>query len=467
MTATHAPIRTRDDLTGRAALVLGLARSGTALARYLADAGARVAVYDRRSAGQLSDAVEALGDRAVQLALGAPPDEAMGLIGEAELIFTSPSISPRFPTTEAWLREALVTAQARGAELISEVDLFLRLTRAPTIGVTGTKGKTTTTALIGAMLAAAGIRHEVGGNIGRPLVELADTLGPDDWAVLELSELQLPTLSRGTDVSVTTNILEDHLDRHGTVAAYRAVKARLTELAAPGARVILNRDDPASRELGESLRTVPTWFGVESGIEARIVEEWIELEGEPLLPVAEVPLPGSHMLANVLAAALAASAAGAEHERIAEAIRSFAGVPHRLEPLGERDGVRYVNDSQATIPIAAIAALRAFAPAPVVLIAGGQGKGLDLTELGDVIAARARAAILIGETASQLERAVDGRIPVRHAASLDEAVARAAEIARPGDVVLLAPAATSFDMFADYAARGDAFRTAVQRELTR
>jgi UDP-N-acetylmuramoylalanine--D-glutamate ligase len=173
------------------------------------------------------------------------------------------------------------------------------------------------------------------------------------------------------------------------------------------------------------------------------------------------------MLANVLAAALAASAAGAEHERIAEAIRSFAGVPHRLEPLGERDGVRYVNDSQATIPIAAIAALRAFAPAPVVLIAGGQGKGLDLTELGDVIAARARAAILIGETASQLERAVDGRIPVRRAASLDEAVARAAEIARPGDVVLLAPAATSFDMFADYAARGDAFRTAVQRELTR
>jgi UDP-N-acetylmuramoylalanine--D-glutamate ligase len=467
MTATHAPIRTRDDLTGRAALVLGLARSGTALARYLADAGARVAVYDRRSAGQLSDAVEALGDRAVQLALGAPPDEAMGLIGEAELIFTSPSISPRFPTTEAWLREALVTAQARGAELISEVDLFLRLTRAPTIGVTGTKGKTTTTALIGAMLAAAGIRHEVGGNIGRPLVELADTLGPDDWAVLELSELQLPTLSRGTDVSVTTNILEDHLDRHGTVAAYRAVKARLTELAAPGARVILNRDDPASRELGESLRTVPTWFGVESGIEARIVDKWIELEGEPLLPVAEVPLPGSHMLANVLAAALAASAAGAEHERIAEAIRSFAGVPHRLEPLGERDGVRYVNDSQATIPIAAIAALRAFAPAPVVLIAGGQGKGLDLTELGDVIAARARAAILIGETASQLERAVDGRIPVRRAASLDEAVARAAEIARPGDVVLLAPAATSFDMFADYAARGDAFRTAVQRELTR
>ncbi|HEX6140586.1 MAG TPA: hypothetical protein VF013_09020, partial [Candidatus Limnocylindria bacterium] len=198
MTATHAPIRTRDDLTGRAALVLGLARSGTALARYLADAGARVAVYDRRSAGELSDAVEALGDRGVQLALGAPPDEALGLIGDAELIFTSPSISPRFPTTEAWLREALVTAQARGAELISEVDLFLRLTRAPTIGVTGTKGKTTTTALIGAMLAAAGIRHEVGGNIGRPLVELADTLGPDDWAVLELSELQLPTLSRGT-----------------------------------------------------------------------------------------------------------------------------------------------------------------------------------------------------------------------------------------------------------------------------
>ena len=467
MMATHAPIRSSADLAGRVVLVLGLARSGTALARYLADAGARVTAYDRRPASELAEAVARLDGREIRLALGTPEAEARALMDGVELIFTSPSVSPRFPTTEPWLREALAAAEAGGAELISEIDLFLRLTRAGTIGVTGTKGKTTTTALIGAMLGRAGIPHEVGGNIGRPLVELAEALDPDAWAVLELSELQLPTLSRGTDISVTTNILEDHLDRHGTVEAYRAVKSRLTELAAPGGRVILNRDDPASRVLGERLRTVPTWFGVRSGVEARVADGAVVLADAPLLPVAEVPLPGEHMLGNVLAAALAASAAGASRDAIADAIRRFPGVPHRLEPVGERDGVRFVNDSQATIPLAAIAALRAFAPAKVVLIAGGQGKGLDYRELGDAIAGRARAAVLIGETAAQLDDAVARRVPTVRAPTMEEAVRVASGIAQAGDVVLLAPAATSFDMFADYAARGDAFRVAVAAELDR
>jgi UDP-N-acetylmuramoylalanine--D-glutamate ligase len=466
MTATSATIRTRDDLVGRDALVLGLARSGIALARYLADAGARVTAYDRRTPDDLSGAIGALEGREVRLALGIDAAAAAGLLEEATLIFTSPSVSPHFPTTEPWLRESLVRALERGAELISEVELFLRLTRARTIGITGTKGKTTTTALIGAMLERAEIAHEVGGNIGRPLVELADALGPEDWAVLELSELQLPTISRGTDVAVTTNILEDHLDRHGTVEAYRAVKARLTELAPPGARVILNRDDPASRELGERLRTVPTWFGVRDGVEARVEAGSVVLDGERLLAVAEVPLPGEHMLANVLAAALAAAEAGAPHPEIADAVRTFAGVPHRLETIAERDGIRYVNDSQATIPIAAIASLRAFAPSPIVLISGGQGKGLELAAFADEIATRARAAVLIGETAADLATAIAGRVAVEHAASMDEAVALARRRALPGDVVLLAPAATSFDMFSDYAARGDAFRRAVAAELS-
>ncbi|MEO8511040.1 MAG: UDP-N-acetylmuramoyl-L-alanine--D-glutamate ligase [Chloroflexota bacterium] len=466
MMTTRATIRTRGDLAGRDALVLGLARSGVALARYLVDAGARVTVYDRRAPDDLADAVAALDGRAVRLALGVDAAAAVALVEDATLIFTSPSVSPHFPTTEAWLREALVRALERGAELVSEVELFLRLTRARTIGVTGTKGKTTTTALIGAMLDAAEIPHEVGGNIGRPLVELADDLGPEDWAVLELSELQLPTISRGTDVAVTTNILEDHLDRHGTVEAYRAVKARLTELAPPGARVILNRDDPASRELGERLRTVPTWFGVRDGVEARVDAGWVVLEGEPLLAVVDVPLPGEHMLGNVLAAALAAAEAGASHPQIAAAVRAFGGVPHRLEPIAERGGIRYVNDSQATIPIAAIAALRAFAPSPIVLISGGQGKGLDLAAFADEVAARARAAVLMGETAPELAAAIDGRVPVERAGSMDEAVALARRRAQPGDVVLLAPAATSFDMFSDYAARGDAFRRAVDAELS-
>lgn len=467
MMTTRDAIRTRADLRGREALVLGLARSGLALARYLADAGADVTVYDRRSASELGQAVAALGDRPVRLALGIGAADAGALVERARLIFTSPSVSPRFPTTEPWLREALLAAEAEGAELISEAGLFLRLTRARTIGVTGTKGKTTTTALIGAMLGAAGIRHEVGGNIGRPLVELTDELSADDWAVLELSELQLPTIPRGTDVAVTTNILADHLDRHGTVEAYRAVKARLTELAPPGARVILNRDDPASRELGERLRTIPSWYGVRDGVDARVVDGVVVLEGEPLLPVDAIPLPGEHMVANVMAAALAAREAGATHRTIAAAIRDFGGVPHRLEPIAEADGVRWVNDSQATIPLAAIAALHAFAPAPVVLIAGGRGKGLDYAALGSAIAERARAAVLIGEAADDIDAAIGGRVPVVRAATMRQAVAAARRVAQAGDVALLAPAAASFDMFADYAARGDAFRLAVAEELGR
>jgi UDP-N-acetylmuramoylalanine--D-glutamate ligase len=218
-----APPATIADLRGCQVLVLGLARSGMAAARMLADAGATVTVYDRRS------------------------------LASAELVITSPSISARFPTTEPWLRQALASAEAAGTPVLSEVDLFLRLTRARVLAVTGTKGKTTTTALIGAALAAAGIPHAVGGNIGTPLIERVADLGPSEWAVLELSELQLPTISRGADVAVYTNIGADHLDRHGTVEAYRAVKRRLAELSVERGTVVLNDDDPGCRELGVLL----------------------------------------------------------------------------------------------------------------------------------------------------------------------------------------------------------------------
>jgi UDP-N-acetylmuramoylalanine--D-glutamate ligase len=187
---------------------------------------------------------------------------------------------------------------------------------------------------------------------------------------------------------------------------------------------------------------------------------WLMLAGERLLPAAEVPLPGRHMLANVLGASLAASLVGVGAQDIAGAIRRFAGVPHRLETVGERNGVRWVNDSQATIPQAAMAALEAF-EAPIVLIAGGKDKGLDYAGFAEAIAARCRAVILIGETAAALEDLIDGRVPVRRAGSMDEAVGAASELARAGDVGLLSPAAASFDMFVDYAARGDAFRAAV------
>ena len=455
------PLISTADLRGRRVLVLGLARSGVAATRMLVDAGAEVTVYDRRSADDLGPALAGLEGRTASLALAVEPAEAELLMAAAEMVVTSPSISARFPTTDSWLREAMVAAEERGVPVMGEVDLFLSLTRARVLAVTGTKGKTTTTALIGAMLDAAGLPHAVGGNIGTPLIERVDELGPAHWAVLELSELQLPTIPRGADIAVYTNIGADHLDRHASVEAYRGVKARLAELSGDGI-VILNADDPGCRELGARLSGDLRWYGLDDGsLAASVRDGLVTVEGEPVLPAADVPLPGRHMLGNVLAAALGSRLAGASATAIADGVTGFAGVPHRLEALGEHAGVHWVNDSQATIPLAAVAGLEAFAPAPVVLIAGGRGKGLDYAAFVETMVRRARAVVLIGESADALEALVAGRLRTLHAATMDEAVRLAAELAQPGDVVLLSPAAASFDMYADYAARGDAFRAAV------
>lgn len=465
MAPSRTPIRTVDDLRGRRTVVLGLARSGTAAARFLVDAGAVVTVYDRRPRSELVDEVALLGAREVRLALGVDHSEAVAIIDRAELLVSSPSISAMFPTTDAWMRAALTSATLRGVELVSEVDLFLRLTRARILGVTGTKGKTTTATLVATILARAGIPSVLGGNVGTPLVERSADLGPDEWAVLELSELQLPTITRGADIALYTNITEDHLDRHGTVEAYRAVKARLAELSAASGRVVLNHDDPGCRALGNGLPVSAAWYGLsqpsrgptEAWIDA---SGWLRVAGGAILPASDVQLPGRHMLANVVGAALAATLVGARPAAIAEAIRAFEGVPHRLELVAERSGVRWFNDSQATIPAAAIAALAAF-EAPIVVISGGKDKGLSYAAFAEAIVARCRAAVLIGETADQLAELIAGRVPIERSSDMAGAVDAATQLAQRGDVVLLAPAAASFDMFVDYAERGDAFRSAV------
>lgn len=468
MTAPIGAVRSAADLRGRRTVVLGLARSGVAACRFLADAGAVVVAYDRRSATELADAVAALGARPVRLALGVSEADATALMEHADLLVTSPSVSARFPTTDPWLREALLATEARGAEIVSEVELFLRLTRAGILGVTGTKGKTTSASLVAAMLEAGGLPNVLGGNIGTPLIERATELASDAWAVVELSELQLPTIGRGADIALYTNIGEDHLDRHGSVDAYRAVKARLGELTAPAGRVVLNHDDPGCRALGERLPPASmAWYGLtrpgRGRVEAWVDDDgWLQVAGERLLPASEVPLPGRHMLANVLGSALAATLAGVAAPAIATAIRAFPGVPDRLELVAERRGVRWVNDSQATIPVAASAALEAF-DAPIVLITGGKDKGLEYDAFADAVARRCRSVVLLGETATELERLIAGRVPVRRAFTMAEAVAMTSEAARPGDVALLAPAAASFDMFTDYAERGDAFRAAIER----
>jgi UDP-N-acetylmuramoylalanine--D-glutamate ligase len=496
-------------LRDRPVTVLGLARSGIALARFFADAGARVTVYDGRPAADLAEAIAALGDRPVRLVLGPDIDPA-STWAHAALVATSPSINPDFPTTEPRLRGALramVDARAAGdptvPALVSESDLFLRLCPVPTVGVTGTKGKTTTSSLIAAVLAADPVHPVIlGGNIGSPLIDRLTELTPQHRVVDELSELQLPTLSRGTTVAVYTNVTSDHLDRHGSLEAYRAVKRRLAEMVDPRGALVLNLDDPvvASYADAGSAPVIGYTIGpaaplavmngpVPSGGVA-VHDDWIVADGVgPVIPLDEVPIPGPHNVSNVLAAVAVGVHFGLAPDRIRAAVASFTGVEHRLELVAVVDRVRYFNDSQGTQPDAVIAALHSF-DVPVILIAGGRDKGVDMTELARHVAARAIAAVLIGESGPTLEHVfrAAGLRRTRRAESMDEAVRFADEYARemletdasmskvrpeverpPDDrrrpdsrpVVVLSPAAASFDMFVDYAARGRAFKDAV------
>jgi UDP-N-acetylmuramoylalanine--D-glutamate ligase len=499
---------------GRPVAVLGFARSGVALARFLARAGAVVTVYDGRPAGELRASVEGLGELPARLLLGPQVDPSEAWQGSV-LVTTSPSINPDFPTTEPRLRSALRALVARRADgdptapaLVSEPDLFLRLCPAPTVGVTGTKGKTTTAALTHALLAADPAHPAVlGGNIGIPLVERLLDLTPDHRVVIELSELQLPTLSRGTTIAVYTNVTADHLDRHGSVAAYRRVKRRLAELVDPAGAVVLNADDPVVAGYGTATpaRVVPYGQADPDGSGLGLVDGWIVADevaplrefGAPgghvagdrgaaggarlrVLPVSELGIPGRHNVSNALAAAAAALLFGGRPEAIRSAASAFRGVEHRLEVVTTIDGVRFVNDSQGTQPDAVIAALQAFEP-PIVLIAGGRDKGVDLGGLAAVAGERLAGAVLIGESGPALERLfrAAGLELLERAPTLENAVEQANELARdaraaapgpagaadepPVATVLLSPAAASFDMFESYEARGHAFKAAVAK----
>jgi UDP-N-acetylmuramoylalanine--D-glutamate ligase len=473
-------------LDGRSVTVLGLARSGIALARFFADAGARVTVYDGRPAGELTAAIDSLGGRPIELRLG-PEIEPSAVWAGADLIATSPSINPDFPTAEPRLRTALravVDAHRRdpavAPALVSETDLVLRMCPCPTIGVTGTKGKTTTSSLTAALLAADPAHPVIlGGNIGTPLVERLPELTPGHRVVIELSELQMPTLSCGTTVAVYTNVTADHLDRHGTLEAYRKVKHRLAELVDPAGVLVLNEDDPVVAGY-EDTATVPVItyrLGAPRPGGLGVRDGWIvaapsatDAAPVPVMPVTDLAIPGEHNVSNAMAAIAVARYFGIPDPAIRAAAAAFTGVEHRLEQVALVDGVRFINDTQGTQPDAVIAALRSF-PRPLVLIAGGRDKGVDVSGLGPVAAERADAAVLIGESGPALAAMfrAHGMARVEIAPSLESAVDRADEIAREllagGGVaapatVLMSPAAASFDMFVDYAARGRAFRAA-------
>lgn len=480
---------TLDSFQEQPVAVLGLARSGVALTRFLHDRGARVTVYDNRPSAELGPQIDQLERRDVRLLLGPEVEPASVLLHQA-LIATSPSINSRYPTTEPRLRHALADLEAGGqVPVVSEIDLFLRLCPATTIGITGTKGKTTTSALTAAVLSAGAAPVVLGGNIGIPLVERLPELTSDHLVVIELSELQLPTLSRGTHVAVYTHVTSDHLDRHGTVDAYRAAKRRLAELVPADGRLVLNAEDPVSSAF-RAVSAAPTVLyrrgepepggvGVRDGwVVADAVERLTQAGGGTsatgpsgrILPLGEVPIPGAHNTSNVLAAVTVGLLTGIAPDGIRRAVAEFRGVEHRLELVASIDGVTFVNDSQGTQPDAVVAALNSFDP-PIVLIAGGRSKDLDLHDLASVVANRATAAVLIGETAEQMRElfAGAGLQRIERARDIDHAVDRAYRIA--SDVrapngtatVLLSPAAASFDMFTDYAHRGESFKDAVRR----
>jgi UDP-N-acetylmuramoylalanine--D-glutamate ligase len=447
-----------EDFCGRRILVVGLARSGTAAAQVLARRGAHVVATDVRAERDLGAAVAGLRVLGVELVLGGHP---LSLLDRVDLIIVSPGVPDGIPL--------LLEAERRRLPVLSEVELAGRLYAGPYLAITGSNGKTTTTSWVGWTLEQAGVPAAVAGNIGVPVSRTVTELAPGTWVVAEVSSFQLARTERfHPRVAAILNLSEDHLDRHGGFAAYRAAKARIFANQGPEDYLVLNADDEPTRTLAGAAPAHVLYFSRRQRLaegawleEDRLVLGW-EGRLERLCRAEEVALPGAHNLENALATALLARCAGAAPAAIAAALRTFPAVEHRCEYVATVDGVRYINDSKGTNPDAAIKALEAFPP-PIVLIAGGREKGTDLGALVEVIKNRCRAVVLLGEAVPKFRRALaaGGFSAVTEVDSLAAAVRSARSLARPGDTVLLSPACASFDMFKNYEERGLLFKALV------
>jgi len=416
-------------------LVVGAARSGVALALHLTAEGQKVRVVDRRPAAELQSTLDQMPS-GVDLHLGGYDGSA--LVG-IDIVYASPGVP--------WDSELLNQARAKGISVSSEIDLFLKLCRGTVVGITGTNGKTTTTALTGVVLSAGKRPVIVGGNIGDTVLDRVSEITPEHWVVLELSSFQLESVERPRlHVGVILNITPDHLDRHRSLVRYVDLKARAIEFAEPGDFAVLNGRDDLVRGLASRTRAHVVWF-------------------DQHLPLPPMPLPGRHNMENALAAAAVGRIAGLGDATINNAIRSFRGVEHRLELVGEWAGVRWYNDSKATNPDAGRVAVNAFPGAPVILIAGGYGGDFDLDEWVRDVVANTEAVILIGASADQLAQELQAHPKVVRAETLEEAVSIAAGLARQGGVVLLSPAYKSFDMFKDFEDRGNRFKELVRQRF--
>jgi len=448
------------DVKGRKALVIGAARSGIASARFLAQRGATVALNDRKPLSEWSKDALDLKTEGIGLIEGEPPS---WLLDQIDLVVVSPGV----PTKSIPIRYA----DRRGAEVIGEIELASRFLRGRIVAITGTNGKTTTTSLIAEMLKDAGLHVQVGGNIGNALISMIDSSRDDGWNVVEVSSFQLETIvDFHPTVAAVLNVTPNHMDRYETLMDYAAAKHSVFRNQTPGDVAILNADDEFVSSWASGLRAHVVEFSVKRELDEGLFLRNRDLisrtkDGERVLMTRdEINLRGMHNVENVLAALAAGLACGAAPESLRETVRKFRPVEHRLEEVAEIKGVRFINDSKATSVDATTKALEAFAdePGKVVLILGGRGKQAPYAPLTDLIKSCVRKMILIGEDAKTIEAEIGGAAPHEFASDMHDAVVKGFAAAEPGDVVLLAPACASFDMFDSFEHRGRVFKEEVQ-----
>jgi UDP-N-acetylmuramoylalanine--D-glutamate ligase len=446
------------ELKGKKVLVVGLGKSGLAAAIFLRRRGAQVTVSDLRSADALSKEIPSLLEAGILVEAGG---HGLLTFRRQDLIVVSPGVPLSTPE--------LVQVRNLGLPIIGELELAARFLQGNVLAITGSNGKTTTTTLCGEIFAAAGLDTLVAGNIGLPVIEVVAQSKPDAWSVLEVSSFQLETTqSFHPRIAAILNITPDHLDRHGTFENYRAMKEKIFANQTAEDSLILNGDDPVAQQAASRARSRIFWFSrskiVRSG--AFIANGTIVFRGSeqagliPVVPVAGIPLKGEHNVENVLAAVCAACVANISPEVIARAIASFHAVEHRLEFVTSIQGVDYYNDSKATNVDATAKAIASF-PGNIHLILGGKDKNSDYTQLNSLLRERVKVVYTIGSAAQKIEGQIVGVTKVVHAETLEAAVDRAATQAEAGDVVLLAPACSSFDQFENYEQRGRVFKKAV------
>jgi len=452
------------DFKGKRATIIGLAREGTALARFLAERGAIVAVSDQKKEEELQENIAKLKGFPIHFVLGGHPRQ---ILDQTDILFLSPGVPLEAPI--------VTEAKRRGIPISSETKLFTELCPAPIIGITGSSGKTTTVSLVGQMLKASGFRTWVGGNIGQPLIGHLEEIEPTDKVVMELSSFQLEIMEWSPPIAAILNITPNHLDRHPSMEAYTEAKLNILRFQQPGdVAVLISNLQSLISNLQSRILSFSLNQEVEQGAllrDGQIILRLGDTE-QQICSADEIKLLGRHNLENVLAACVIAAVAGASQQAMADVATTFEGVEHRLELVREMGGVRYYNDSIATSPERTVAALRSF-DQPIVLLAGGRDKHLPWDEMTRLMLQKARCLILFGEAAPIIEKAIrvssfefrvsrDLEVFIHRCQTLDEAVEVAAREAQPGDVVLLSPGGTSFDSFRDFAERGERCRELVR-----